>query len=99
MVKYDRKKFKHNECKKEMKNRNKKTFWHRWDSNPRPVLVLILQCFLDLHAESSRLHLEEESHYFAAKNLVGGLGPWVSAPPMGPTDLFENYIFEISMKN
>ena len=53
----------------------------------------------DLDAEWPRLYFEEELHYFAAKNLVGGLGPWVSAPPMGPTDLFENYIFEISMKN
>ena len=30
---------------------------------------------------------------------VGGLGPGVSALPMGPMDVLENYIFEISMKN
>ena len=30
---------------------------------------------------------------------MGGLGPWVSALPMGPMDVFENYIFEISLKN
>jgi hypothetical protein len=29
----------------------------------------------------------------------GGLGPGVSALPMGPMDVPENYIFEISVKN
>ena len=37
--------------------------------------------------------------YFAAKNGWGGLGPGVSALPRGPMDVFENYIFEISVKN
>ena len=30
---------------------------------------------------------------------MGGLGPWVSALPMGPMDVIKNYIFEISVKN
>ena len=30
---------------------------------------------------------------------MGGLGPGVSALPMGPMDVLENYIFEISVKN
>ena len=45
-----------------------KFFWHRRDSNPRPVLVIILQYFLDLDAKWPRLYFEEELHYFAAKN-------------------------------
>jgi hypothetical protein len=38
-------------------------------------------------------------YYFAAQKWVGGLGPWVSALPMGSMDVFDNYIFEISVKN
>ena len=36
---------------------------------------------------------------FLLPKQVGGLGPGVSALPMGPMDVPENYIFEISVKN
>ena len=56
----------------------------------------------DLSTESSRLYFRNSSsnlHYFCCWNRWGGLGPGVSALPMGPMDVFENYIFEISVKN
>ena len=55
--------------------------------------------FWDLSTKSSRLHLEEELALFCCQKWGGGLGPGVSALPMGPMDVLENYIFEISMKN
>ena len=80
-----------------------KFFWHRWDSNPQPVFWgSFLQYFWDLDANWPRLHLEEfllKIALFLLPKQVGGLGPGVSALPMGPMDVLENYIFEISVKN
>ena len=56
-----------------------KFFWHRRDSNPRPLLETIFCKFWELDAESSRLHIEEELVLLAAQKRVGGLGLWVSA--------------------
>ena len=67
----------------------------RWQT----FLEIILQYIWDLSTKSSRLHLEEELALFCCQKWVGGLGPGVSALPMGPMDVLENYIFEISMKN
>ena len=55
--------------------------------------------FWDLSTKWSQLHLEEELALFCCQKRVGGLGPGVSALPMGPVDVLENYIFEISVKN
>ena len=67
----------------------------RWQT----FLEINLQYIWDLSTKSSRLHLEEELALFCCQKWVGGLGPGVSALPMGPMDVLENYIFEISMKN
>ena len=45
-----------------------KFFWHRRDSNPRPVLVIILQIFGSLMLYDHGYILEEELLYLSAKN-------------------------------
>ena len=67
----------------------------RWQT----FLEMILQYIWDLSTKWSQLHLEEELALFCCQKRVGGLGPGVSALPMGPVDVLENYIFEISVKN